>query len=652
MIDLSLFEIRRSDVTTKLLLKEGADRDARNSYQQTPLAVAVEAGKLEVVQRLILNHATVESDSEIKTVLHLAAERGFHTIVQELLQHGRAQIDRRDEKGRTALEIAIQEGHRDVARVLVDSNDWPSLFVPNDLLPLGRHKDVRHTPLRRLIDKFPDIAAIVLDKCLEMSSPDSHEYMFAIAYNFELLDDTYMMPDDKGTSLVGYKKPFDDEFRLKKEARAYTDDYDVVYKNHPLKMMANAERLSLLSHPVCVALLKHKWNALGRYVYYFALSIYILFITFLTIYVTHTPAPYNVPHDNQLIDLTERFSEDSASCPDIQINQPNPVFKVTVIVLAAAHIIKEVFQLFQRRISYVNWENLLECFIYSSAIVTVLDFTECSASSGIKMRWQWLLAAVCTFTAWMNLLLMIRKLPRFGIYVVMFFDIVRTFSRFFIIFLLFIVAFSTSFYVIMQNRPEFSTMGSSLLKTTVMMIGEFEFTAIFHGDAMSHSEKLFGHAVAYPLFFFFCVIMTILLMNLLVGLAVDDIKSVQEKAELKRLIMQVDLVLQVEASMPYIRRIVTRSRYSFFPNQHGLMKRIRNRFGFDSSSEMLLSEVTSSETEFATLMRTSLLLQKAQLQTLQENVDVMYEKQVKLESMLKRLAKGLNVELAEEEDVS
>lgn len=68
-------------------------------------------------------------------------------------------------------------------------------------------------------------------------------------------------------------------------------------------------------------------------------------------------------------------------------------------------------------------------------------------------------------------------------------------------------------------------MPSAVLKTTVMMIGEFEFTAIFHGDADSHPERLFGHAIAYPLFLFFCVIMTILLMNLLVCM-IELIRSV------------------------------------------------------------------------------------------------------------------------------
>ena len=44
--------------------------------------------------------------------------------------------------------------------------------------------------------------------------------------------------------------------------------------------------------------------------------------------------------------------------------------------------------------------------------------------------------------------------------------------------------------------------------------------------------------VTYLLFVAFLVIMSILIMNLLVGLAVDDIKAVQDQAVLKRLGMQ------------------------------------------------------------------------------------------------------------------
>ena len=43
------------------------------------------------------------------------------------------------------------------------------------------------------------------------------------------------------------------------------------------------------------------------------------------------------------------------------------------------------------------------------------------------------------------------------------------------------------------------------------------------------------------MFVVFLVLLTVLIMNLLVGLAVDDIKGVQDKAVLKRLAMQVQL---------------------------------------------------------------------------------------------------------------
>ena len=75
-----------------------------------------------------------------------------------------------------------------------------------------------------------------------------------------------------------------------------------------------------------------------------------------------------------------------------------------------------------------------------------------------------------------------------------------------------------------------------------MMIGEFEFDDIFN----SPDNKVFYTATSYTLFGVFVIVMTIIIMNLLVGLAVDDIKAVQDQALLKRLAMQVQLVLQVE----------------------------------------------------------------------------------------------------------
>jgi transient receptor potential cation channel subfamily A protein 1 len=86
-----------------------------------------------------------------------------------------------------------------------------------------------------------------------------------------------------------------------------------------------------------------------------------------------------------------------------------------------------------------------------------------------------------------------------------------------------------------------------MLKTSVMMIGEMEYTAIFLGlegiadpnSSEAHSLKTYYSGITYALFVTFLIILSIIIMNLLVGLAVDDIKAVQEKAALTRLAMQV-----------------------------------------------------------------------------------------------------------------
>ena len=148
--------------------------------------------------------------------------------------------------------------------------------------------------------------------------------------------------------------------------------------------------------------------------------------------------------------------------------------------------------------------------------------------------------------AWLNLLGDVRQLPFLGIYVIMFFDILKTFMRFAVVFLIFIVAFGLGFHLLLINQTPFETVSFSLLKTSVMMTGEFEYESIFHND----QDALEFSNLTYFFFVVFLVIMTIIVSNLLVGLAVDDIKAVQEQAILKRLAMQVELVLDVERLLP------------------------------------------------------------------------------------------------------
>ena len=84
-----------------------------------------------------------------------------------------------------------------------------------------------------------------------------------------------------------------------------------------------------------------------------------------------------------------------------------------------------------------------------------------------------------------------------------------------------------------------------------MMTGEFDYYDVV---TMTQFPDL-----VFVFFVVFMIIMTIIVVNLLIGLAVDDIQAVQENAILKRLAMQVELVLDVERMLPTImlRRLTT-----------------------------------------------------------------------------------------------
>lgn len=94
-----------------------------------------------------------------------------------------------------------------------------------------------------------------------------------------------------------------------------------------------------------------------------------------------------------------------------------------------------------------------------------------------------------------------------------------------------------------------------MLKTVVMMIGELEFEDMFYKDSKDdctsepckESVSPISHPITTHLMFFtFVILVTVILMNLLVGLAVSDIQGLQASAGLNRLSRQAELVARLE----------------------------------------------------------------------------------------------------------
>jgi len=70
----------------------------------------------------------------------------------------------------------------------------------------------------------------------------------------------------------------------------------------------------------------------------------------------------------------------------------------------------------------------------------------------------------------------------------------------------------------MLLQSQYEQPFSSIIRTTVMMVGEMDFGDLFFGDSTNYSLRVNYEAITYIIFTSFIIVMMIIIMNLLVRL--------------------------------------------------------------------------------------------------------------------------------------
>ena len=103
----------------KCLVDSGANVNSKSVPGFVPLNVAIFEGSIEMVKFLVENGAELELGSTGFTSLHFAANFGQLSIAKYLLESG-AQIDPKTANGTTPFDLATQEGHQEIAKLLLE----------------------------------------------------------------------------------------------------------------------------------------------------------------------------------------------------------------------------------------------------------------------------------------------------------------------------------------------------------------------------------------------------------------------------------------------------------------------------------------------------------------------------------------------------
>ncbi|CAF0715061.1 unnamed protein product [Brachionus calyciflorus] len=187
-----------------------------------------------------------------------------------------------------------------------------------------------------------------------------------------------------------------------------------------------------------------------------------------------------------------------------------------------------------------------------------------------------------------------------------------------------------------------STPLISIYRSIVMMMGETDGLNSFI-IPFTNNKLIFGKMSLFFLALFIFLIQ-ILLTNLLIGLAVGDIESVQRDAKLKREAMQVQLHAELEKKMP--RKLFERVNemeyiivYGDKSNRYNLLKNIFSKIRFGQNSPIL----KKTDNDSNQIIYLELLRHKEKFKTMKMTLDRQTE-------LLKLILRRMRIKTEESED--
>ena len=646
-----------------------------NNYGGTPLHLAAGRGHIRSTEILLAHGAMIHKCHLGHTPFMFACYRGHLCTAKMVYKSHPYQLNWTDDSNNTPLHIAAKGSNPHVITFLLDvgvclelnfagESFFDNIIEKNDekcALAIVNHERWQECldftsphhphPMISLVSRMPKVAKVVLDRSLTKAECDRENTDYWERYDFKYLqiEETPELEDD---SKQDEKEPLIHEEQMmttktiKYKASYKKDDssqpvvkkYKRTSHLNVLREMIKYNRALLLNHPVTENYLKAKWRNYGRWVHLTGTLLTLLQAILLLAFTLLAPRPYTNYTTTQEVNCTTNSTGINTSDINITIDGDNctqqvpldfsfvtNVVRLTTLAVTFLNLIQWLIVVVKIRLEALNFVRNTFVLVDSTAVAFTAIYLIPWPVRGFNSA-IWEAGAIASFFAWFSLILKIQLFDLFGVYVTMFLAITRSVFQVLVIFFLLVCAFGLSFYILAGNLHSFSTIGLSFFTNFAHLLGEIDYNLFTEA---STAGTLQFNTLTFLFVVIMAIIMSIVAMNLLIGLAVGDIEQIRQHALTEKKILEVKVFTRLDYLMPSrLYRQLSPKFYIKFPNKSVSLGRYVWRYFWHSikGQDPLVGDAEESEaTKFGDSQDREISRLRQQVEELSEAQEKMME---------------------------
>ncbi|XP_065199687.1 transient receptor potential cation channel protein painless-like [Planococcus citri] len=395
-------------------------------------------------------------------------------------------INFEDVNGNTALHYAVAWQEAKAIGLLLQNGAYMCTENKNGMIPL---KSIN-----------PEILQQYLDSCISSNNYPPEHADYQITIDFKLF-----MPQQQ--QLGGEKQ-------------------ENICESKPVLILHEDSTFNkLLSHPVITSYLCLKWhkvriffylNLMWYFIYWFLLNSHLFCIS------------YQASRKNNTDDSDGTTSLSLDNICELPVSHS---WQILIIISCSTLIYRELNQIWNLPMTYFKFkENWMELCLFASTFY----FLFVVHNSPI-------LASAMVLVSWLELVLLIGRHPLLSTHIEMFKTVSVNFFKYLFLYSIMVIAFAFSFYILFSDAEEpskFQLITSSIFKTFFMSKSGFDTSTI------PLSEFTIWAQVCSIIFTF---TISIVLLNLLNGLAFGDTLKTRDASELIGISSRINFIAQVES---------------------------------------------------------------------------------------------------------